>query len=258
VTSASLARPEAVFLDLGDTLMRAHPSWSGVYRAVLVEHGIDIADDQFAAALNDVTSAGDAISDGHGFKVEASPEASYQRMKRFDMKVLAALRHHDLPDAFFRAVEAAFMQRSSWHVFPDVVPAVGALRAAGIRLGVISNWTWSAPELLHDVDLARHFEALVISARVGYQKPHPAIFRRALDELDVTPEHAIHVGDSYVADVSGARGVGILPVLIDRHLADPARLREEHGDPTLAIVSDLYQLLDLLGVARPAAPAAAG
>ena len=35
-------------------------------------------------------------------------------------------------------------------------------------------------ELIHDLELARHFEKLVISARVGFQKPNPGIFQHAL------------------------------------------------------------------------------
>jgi FMN phosphatase YigB (HAD superfamily) len=73
--------------------------------------------------------------------------------------------------------------------------------------------------------------------------------------MKVSPAEAVHVGDSYQADVVGARRVGIRPVLIDRRLADPARAREEHSDPELPVISDLLQLLDVLGIPRPA-PAA--
>ncbi len=248
-----LLRPEVVFLDVGDTLMRAHPSWAGVYRGVLTEHGIDIGDEDLAAALKKATIETNVFGEA---EFEASPAASYERIKNFDIRVLAELGHRGLPDDFYRDIEAAFTRRSAWHVFPDVVPAVETLRAAGIRLAVISNWTWTAPELLHDFDLARHFETLVISSRVGFQKPHAGIFRRALDEMHVPAAKAIHVGDSYTADVAGARRVGILPVLIDRRVGDPASVRAEHADPDLHVVGDLFELLDLLTLARPAqAPA---
>ena len=75
------------------------------------------------------------------------------------------------------------------------------MRAAGMRLCVISNFVWGAPELIHDLELARHFEQLVISARVGFQKPNPGIFRHALEPMNVEPERAMHVGDSYRADM---------------------------------------------------------
>jgi len=66
------------------------------------------------------------------------------------------------------------------------------------------------------------------------------------------PERALHVGDSYRADVLGARRLGIGAVLIARGTGNPARLRDEHSDPDLVVLSDLFDLLDLLGIERPA------
>ena len=142
--------------------------------------------------------------------------------------------------------------RSAFAVFPDVVPALDAMQASGLRLGVVSNWGWHAPELLQTLELARHFEVMSISARVGYQKPHRAIFEHALELLEVAPEEAIHVGDDPEADVVGARRVGIEPVLIDRHgrIDTPVGADAETGP--VATIRDFGELLDLLGLARPA------
>lgn len=244
------ALPEVLFLDVGDTLIRAHPSWAGVYRAGLSEAGIEVDEDALEVALREATLSGSWSLEG---PFEATEEASFRRIVEFDAAVLASLGYSDLSEDAFRSIEAGFERRSSWHVFPDVMPAVEALAAAGIRLAVVSNWLWAAPELLHDLDLARHFEALVISARVGYQKPNKGIFEHAMEIMRVAPERAVHVGDSYQADVLGARRVGITPVLIDRRSKDPARVREEHDDPGLPVVGDLLELLDLLGVRRPVA-----
>lgn len=251
--SASIAgrfpRPGVVFLDLGDTLIRAHPSWAGVYRLGLTEAGIEVDEGELEHALADATRAGSWALDG---PFEATAEASFERIKQFDAAVLASLGHPDLPDEVFRRVEAAFLERSAWYIFPDVLPAVEALGAAGVRLAVISNWLWGGQELLHSLELARHFEAVVISARVGFNKPHPAIFEHALAAMHVAPADALHVGDSYAADVVGARRVGITPVLIDRRQGDGARVREEHDDRELAVIGDLFELVDLVGVARAA------
>jgi putative hydrolase of the HAD superfamily len=59
-------------------------------------------------------------------------------------------------------------------------------------------------------------DAVVYSSEAGSAKPDPAIFRRALGILDVDPTRAIHVGDSAVADVGGARAAGIAGLLIER------------------------------------------
>jgi putative hydrolase of the HAD superfamily len=245
-----LEDPQVVFFDLGDTLVRAHPSWAGIYRQGLREHGIEPPEDELEEALREATKT-DAWSFEGPF--DASEEASYARVKEFDAAALTALGYDDLPDDVFRSIEAAFARASSWHIFPDVIPAVEAFSAAGVRLAVISNWLWGGAELLHSLELARHFEAVVISARVGYQKPHPGIFEHALELMGVGPERAIHVGDNYGADVVGARRVGIRPVLIDRHTSDRATAPAAHNEPDLPVVRDLYELLDLFGVERPSA-----
>lgn len=242
--------PEVIFLDVGDTLMRADPSWPEVYISALSRHGIRPHPDELGAALRDATAQRwDAET-----PFEGSAEASYARIVAFDQRVLAGLGHPDLSDDVFRSIHAAFRERSAWHLYPDVEPSLVVLREAGIRLAIISNWLWEAPELFHDVGLARHFEQLIISARIGYDKPHPEIFRHALELMDVSPERAIHVGDSYQADVLGARASGIVPVLIDRSVSDFARFTTAvpPGDD-VPVIADLYGLLDLMGVPVPAA-----
>lgn len=244
-TPAVLARPDVVFLDLGDTLVRVDPSWAAVYGSVFPEFGITVTDDAFHRAFAAVF----AEWEGDG-PFDATEEASYQRLKELDGRAFAMLGYHDLPDAFFRRVDAVFRERSAWWVYPDVLPALDALVAAGFRLAVISNWSWSAPELIHDLALARHFEAMIISARVGYQKPHRGIFEHALATMHVAPEGAVHVGDSVSADVVGARALGITPVLIARPDRAPGvHGAGERGD--VPVIADLLELLDLLGVTRP-------
>ena len=251
---AALPRPEVVFLDVGDTLIRAHPSWAGVYRRGLLESGIDIAEQDLERALLEESQTGGWWTNEEPF--EPTVENSFATVVAFDRAVLARLGHAEVGADSFRRIEDAFARRSAWYVYPDVLPTLDALRAAGLRLCVISNFVWGAPELIHDLELARHFEALVISARVGFQKPNPGIFRHALEQMRVTADKAMHVGDSYRADIIGARNQGITAVLIARGGADPARLREERADPDLIVIKDLNGLLDLLGIERPvAAPA---
>ncbi|MEP7379965.1 MAG: HAD-IA family hydrolase [Chloroflexota bacterium] len=249
--TTGMARPDVLFLDVGDTLIRAHPSWAGVYRQGLLESGIDLAEKDLERALLQETQAGGWWLDETPF--EPTETNSFATVMAFDAAVLARLGHADLDEAAFRRIEDSFARHSAWYVFPDVTPALDSMNAAGIRLCVISNFVWGAPELIHDLELARHFEKLVISARVGFQKPNPGIFRHALEQMNVAPERAMHVGDSYRADILGARGVGLRAALIARGPTDPARLRDEHSDPDLVVLGDLNDLLDLFGIERPIA-----
>jgi putative hydrolase of the HAD superfamily len=100
--------------------------------------------------------------------------------------------------------------------FPDALEALPALRARGMRLVVASNWDWSLHEVLDRVGLAGFLDGIVTSAEVGSRKPAPSVFIRALAIAGVPAARAIHVGDSLVEDVEGARAAGIEPVLIRR------------------------------------------
>ncbi|MFN8623193.1 MAG: HAD-IA family hydrolase [Chloroflexota bacterium] len=244
-----IPRPSVLFLDVGDTLLRAHPSWAAVYLRVLRAHGVQVDETELRAALDRVFRSPQPDLEG---PFEASETASFQRLVAFDTRVLAELGRPPQPEAFFRSLEAEFAQATAWWVFEDVPPALAALQDAGIRLCVISNWSWALPELLHTLELVGHFEAVVTSARVGFEKPHRGIFDHALELMGVAPGEAVHVGDSVRADVGGARGVGITPVLIARGTHDHEHATAsaaEHGAP---VIRDLWGLLDLIDVPRPA------
>ena len=232
--------PRAVFLDIGDTVLRANPSWEGVYNLALEEYGVAIPSEALRDALRSTYHHG-RYGLEEGF--EATPETSFRRTVEMDRAALASLGVGPLPEEFFRRLSELFMLVSSWHVFPDAMPALEALRNRGLIIGAVSNWIWQLPELLHSLELLAHFDFVAASARVGYEKPQRGIFEHALSEARVSPEEAIHVGDHLDADVQGAMAVGIAPVLIDRRerftAADlPA------GVPLIRSLADLVPLVD--------------
>jgi putative hydrolase of the HAD superfamily len=90
-----------------------------------------------------------------------------------------------------------------------------SLRDRGLRLGLVSN-ALDPPWLLHrDLDqlgVAGRLDAAVFSSEVGWRKPHPAIFERALDALGVEAPNALFVGDRLYEDVGGASQLGMRTV----------------------------------------------
>lgn len=102
--------------------------------------------------------------------------------------------------------------------------ALDRLRAAGLRLGVVSNSDGRVDGALRAAGLRDCFAVVVDSALFGAEKPDPAIFRAALDALGVTPDEALYVGDLYEVDVVGARAAGIDAILL---LPDAAAAPED-------------------------------
>ncbi len=90
-----------------------------------------------------------------------------------------------------------------------------ALRNRGLRLALVSNTAspeWLLQPVLESQGLVERLDAVVLSSEVGKRKPHPAIFERALAELEVQAGEALFVGDRLDADVLGASRVGMQTV----------------------------------------------
>jgi putative hydrolase of the HAD superfamily len=101
--------------------------------------------------------------------------------------------------------------------------ALGRLRAAGLRLGIVSNSDGRVEEALAASGMRDLFDVVIDSGLVGVEKPDPAIFRAALDALGIGPEEALYVGDLYEVDVVGARAAGIEAVLLAPSSPGPGR-----------------------------------
>ena len=230
----------AVFLDVGDTIMRPNPSWEHVYAMAFDEFGVTVEIEDLHRALREAYRHG-----GWGMEegFEPSEETSFQRTVEIDAAAIAVLGLEPMPDAFYRRLAEMFLVTSHWHVFPDAYPALAALRERGLTIGAVSNWIWNLPELLHALDLVGGFDFIAASARIGYEKPHRRIFEWALEKAGADPDAVIHVGDHVGADVEGARAVGISAVLIDRFGRHaPAGVPE--GVPVITTLDELIPIVD--------------
>ena len=121
-----------------------------------------------------------------------------------------------VPELELGALTEVLLEAIRFEPFPDTVPALRDLRAAGLRLVAASNWDVSLHEQLERTGLRPLLDGAVSSAEAGAAKPDPAILVRALAIAGAEPAHAWHVGDDVEADVGAARGAGVRPVLIDR------------------------------------------
>lgn len=123
-----------------------------------------------------------------------------------------------------------------------------ALRQRGLRLGCVTNTVNSAAEIrqaLAEHGLLEHLDSVVVSSEMGYRKPHPSLFLRALADLGVEPAEAVFVGDRVPEDILGAQAVGMRAILTHQYRQD----EPEDGTPD-AIITRLVELpayLDALG-----------
>ena len=210
-----------VLLDMGDTLVRLEASLNAAYHRAVEASGGRLDADHLARSLAEVVRETDERNRHEGFMPDE--ETDRFQWRDFNSRLLQRLEVAEhLWDAAHDEIELAFVDPANFVLFPEVHDVLGDLRAAGYRLAICSNWSWHLDTLCARLDLDRYFEHLVISARVGYSKPHPGIFRYALDVLNARPEEVVHIGDNPIADVGGALSAGIRPVLLDRTGRDAA------------------------------------
>lgn len=120
-----------------------------------------------------------------------------------------------LPEA-----HAVVLQREAhWdrhcRLYPEVMPTLEAIRAAGFQLGLISNGPPSMAEGMAHLKLAPLFSCIMTSSECGYRKPDPQIFRLALAQAGAHPRDAWFVDDQ-LAHVQAAARLGMRALLLDR------------------------------------------
>ena len=129
---------------------------------------------------------------------------------------------------------------SNAKLYDDVVPTLQHLRDADFRLAIVSNWDTPLDPLTERLGIADYFDVITAShdVRVRSAKPDPHIFNYTLVAIEVSAAEAVHVGDTYEADIVGAQNVGIRPILLDRDGTQAGRWNE-----TIQSLAELPEML---------------
>ena len=99
-------------------------------------------------------------------------------------------------------------------LYPDVRPALAALRERGVWVGIAGNQTARAAELLREMDLP--VDAVATSGEWGLTKPHAEFFDRVVEFAPGTRSEILYVGDHRDSDVLAAHLAGLRSALIRR------------------------------------------
>lgn len=207
---------QAVFFDAGYTLLCMDPDQPTIFMRVCERLGIQLDEARFAEG---VLRANTLLAPRHPREVPApfSQEAVDRFWTDYNRILLSVCargaRDADKAELVYRCFAAAI----TWRIYDDVHAVLRELRAQGMRLGVISNWTGDLEEVLARVGLRESFDFVLDSARLGYEKPHAEIFEDAVRRAGVERSAALHVGDSPEHDVDGALASGLRAVLLDRY-----------------------------------------
>lgn len=208
------SRPRAVLCDLGFTLMFWHGERIAEHAAAM---GVTVDPERLIATERTLRAKLHSYGFGHTRDSAPKPAAAGPDFFKHMLELAGA---KGSPADLARAGEHIWTQHLRKNVWcrpgDGVIESLRSLHEAGIQLGIVSNSEGTIRALLTDLGLVDLFQTIVDSWVEGVTKPDPRIFQLALDRLGgMAPSEAVMVGDSYPADVLGARAAGIPAVLLD-------------------------------------------
>ncbi len=117
-----------------------------------------------------------------------------------DAEQFALLAHHKYIDV------------SEWFLYDDVIPTLTVLMQEWEHV-ILSNHVPELPAIVNALGLDTYVRTTFSSACLGYEKPYPQAFERALASLG-NPSTVWMIGDNVEADILGAEAVGIPAILV--------------------------------------------
>ncbi len=206
--------PRALLFDMDDTIVRESAGdenlWAELCGAFAARAGAD------AHALHTAVLAArdwfwdDAAREKRGrlampWARRAVAEEAFRRLGLRNFAVA-----HALGDAFTRT------RSERMHFFPGAREALLELRARGHRLALLTNGgALFQREKIERFALVPLFDAIFVEGELGFGKPDPRVFERALRALDAEPHEALMTGNDLRSDVYGAKRAGVRAVWID-------------------------------------------
>jgi putative hydrolase of the HAD superfamily len=228
-----------VLFDAGETLVHPAPSFPELFASIVREAGYERDGDAVVAASAAVLRRFSAAArDGDLWTLTTeSSRAFWLGVYEHMLETL------DLPagDGLRETLYEGFTDVGNYELFDDVPEALDDLAAAGLTLGIVSNYESWLDDLLGALRVRERFPVRVISGIEGMEKPDPRIYRLALERASVDAADAVYVGDNPEFDIVPPAALGMFPVLIDR--------RERHPAHDGARITDMRSLAGLLEAA---------
>ncbi len=238
----STRRYDAIFFDMGYTLVYFEPIQEVIVQEVLRTMGVKRSVAEIDAAVRTVW--GDYFSEAATADFPATEAYNDQVEEGLNRLLLAELdvtTDEETLETYAEGVESWFSRPGVMRPYPEVEEVLAVLQEDGYRLAIISNWSWNLRDRVEQVGLTGYFELIWASAYAGCNKPHPGIFFQALERMpppEISPGRSLYVGDSYRHDVVGARNAGLVAALLDREgTAD---------EPDCPVIRDLWGMFELL------------
>jgi putative hydrolase of the HAD superfamily len=122
------------------------------------------------------------------------------------------------------------------------LPALAALRTAGLRVAVVSDCSAETPEIWVHSPIARYVETTSFSCETGLRKPNPEAYMVAVRTLGVDADMCVFVGDGGSHELTGASALGMTVFRYAPHQGQTGDVLGRDPDWTGPVLTDLMDL----------------
>ena len=207
---------KGIFFDFGGTLFDYYPSNSEIWANIAKRLGVDItpSDPRIQHGMRKQSKAFEKLG-------KPWSELSSDEIHTLNCQVLKTLGIEI--EGTKETINAEFSAREQGELFtiyPDTLETLRKIKELEIKIGIVSNvggkLALSRRPTLEENGILQYFDTIILSGEVGVLKPEKEIFDIALREIGIkNPAKVMHVGDSPIEDVLGARNAGLIPVFFD-------------------------------------------
>ncbi|CAI5464147.1 unnamed protein product [Closterium sp. Yama58-4] len=190
-------QPRALLVDAMGTLIETSEPEHKVYEAVGQKYGVSLSAEEILP------------------RYRMAYSKPWRGALRYEGEALP-FWHHVISEStgcsnpsYAEELHGYYATQSAWRLSdPHAHEAFSAIRQAGIKVAVVSNFDSRLRSVLQSLGCLNCFDAVAVSAEVRAEKPSGKIFHAACDMLNVRPEEVVHVGDSWKNDIGGANAAG--------------------------------------------------
>jgi len=223
---------KAIFWDFDGTLVHRNNESFCALKEALQMHNYIIEDSDIQAALN-------IAHPWNHWETSYENETGEKWWDRLFSKLSDFYKQHGVIE--IDKVNSAYKKRilsfSCYTVFDDAPTILEYCQNLGYRNYIISNNYPELPQAIAKLGLAAFFSGYVISADIGFEKPRPEIFQYAI-KMAGDPEICYMVGDNPVADIQGAKEVGMQTILVH-----PAKGPSQYADYNCESLTEIMKII---------------
>ncbi len=195
---------KAVFFDVEGTILKIYPSVGEIYSKVWEEFGYFFSPQFLQERFEEVYCK---IFLNYSESKWDSSKCRDAWGKLFEL-VFDFINEKNLLKKVFEKTYGLFSTTKYIKMAPGLLEILENLKKKKIKIGIISNWDERLYDILKEYKILRFFDGIFLGCEIGYFKPHPNIFLKALYTLKVKSKESLMIGNSLEEDIKPAEELG--------------------------------------------------